>query len=103
MTIEVISRRERLLIRRQVLEPGEAMYWHIDRCHRFAVVVRGSRLTIEYRDGDAIELDVAPGMADWDASDARVHRAVNTGSEPFEEVVTFYLDADDQEPQPIRT
>ncbi len=100
MKVEVISRQRGLLIRRLVLEPGEAMRWHTDLCHRFSVVVRGERLTLEYRDGERVDLDVSPGMADWDAPEARVHRAVNTGSETFEEVVTFHLNAEDEEPQP---
>jgi hypothetical protein len=34
------------------------------------------------------------------APDDRVHRGVNTGSSPYEEVVTFFLDSPRMEPQP---
>jgi len=98
--LEVISETDALLIRRLVLEPGEAMYWHTDLCRRFTVVVQGSRLAIEYADGAAMEVAVHPGLADWDEPDPRLHRAVNLGAEPFEEVVTFFLARPGQEPQP---
>jgi len=49
---------------------------------------------------DAIEVAVHPGLADWDEPDPRLHRAVNLGAEPFEEVVTFFLATPDQDPQP---
>jgi hypothetical protein len=42
MRTEIISRRDDLVIRRLVLEPGEAMPWHTDPCHRFTVVVRAT-------------------------------------------------------------
>ena len=101
MQIEKISEREDLVIRRMTLEPGEAMFWHTDACHRFSVVVRGSRLAIEYRDATGRrELKVYPGMADWDAPEARVHRAINLGPETYEEIVTFYRTGPDIEPQP---
>jgi hypothetical protein len=101
MRVEIITRRDDLLIRRLVLEPGEAMPWHTDTCHRFSVVVRGDALSIEYRDtGERTALAVRPGMADWDEPEPRLHRAVNTGSGVFEEVVTFFLDRPQQDPQP---
>jgi hypothetical protein len=43
---------------------------------------------------------VHPGQAGWDEPDARVHRGVNTGAGPYEEVVTFFRDAPGVEPQP---
>ena len=101
MRTEVITRRDDLLVRRLLLEPGEAMPWHTDSCHRFSVVVRGEELSIEFRDtGERVAVSVHPGMAGWDAPDARVHRGVNTGSTTYEEVVTFYLDAPGIDPQP---
>ena len=100
MQTEVISREPGLLIRRAVLAPGEATPWHQDACRRFTVVVRGDALTIEYRDGERAEVAVQPGLADWENPQDRIHRAVNTGSEVFEEVVTFFLEQADQEPQP---
>jgi len=102
MRVEVITDREDLLIRRQVLEPGAATPWHTDACHRFTVVVSGDGLTIEYRDGAAsVTVAVAPGLAGWEAPEPRVHRAVNTGTATFEEVVTYHLDHPGQDPQPV--
>jgi len=102
-TVEIITDRDDLLIRRQVLQPGEATPWHTDACHRFSVVVRGDGLTIEYlASEERHEVPVAAGLADWDAPETRVHRAVNTGSVTFEEVVTFYRDHPGQDPQPAR-
>jgi hypothetical protein len=101
MHTEIITQRDDLLIRRAILEPGEATPWHVDPCHRFSVVVRGDALALEFRDtGERLRLEVWPGQADWDAPEARVHRAVNVGTQPFEEVVTFYLVAPGAEPQP---
>lgn len=101
MKEEIIHRRDDLVIRRGILEPGEATPWHTDPCRRFTVVVRGDALAIEYRDGRATErFAVAPGEADWDAPTDAVHRAVNVGSETFEEVVLFFLDEPGQDHQP---
>ena len=41
-------------------------------------------------------------MADWDEPESRVHRAVNVGLTPYEEVVTFFLEAPGADPQPER-
>jgi hypothetical protein len=101
MRVEVLTERDDLLIRRLVLEPGEAMAWHVDTCRRFTVVVRGERIAIEYRaSGERVPVDVAPGLAGWDEPDARVHRAVNVGAAPYEEVVTFFRDPRGVDPQP---
>jgi hypothetical protein len=101
MNVEPITERDDLLIRRLVLEPGEAMYWHTDTCHRFTVVVSGERLAIEYRNGgERHEFPVRPGLAGWDAPDDRVHRAVNVGGVAYEEVVTFYRCGREVDPQP---
>ena len=101
MRIDLITERDELVIRRMVLEPGEAMFWHTDACRRFSVVVRGDELTIEYQhSGDRQSVSVVPGLADWDSPQPLAHRAVNTGAHTFEEVVTFYRDFPDQEPQP---
>ena len=103
MQMEVITRRDDLLIRRQILEPGEALPWHIDLCHRFSVVVRGDQLRIEFREsGETVTYEVHPGMADWDKPEARVHRGINVGAAPYEEVVTFYLDPLGIDPQPVQ-
>lgn len=101
MQVELITKRDDLLIRRLVLEPGEAMPWHTDSCDRFSVVVRGERLRLEFRDtGDQLTVDVHPGMAQWDEPDSRVHRAVNASATPYEEVVTFFLPKPGFDPQP---
>ena len=72
MKSETISDRDDLIIRRHILEPGEALPWHTDLCHRFTVVVTGEALSIEYRDSGEIEtFPVHPGMADWDGATAR--------------------------------
>ena len=101
MRTEIISRRDDLLIRRLILEPGEAMPWHTDPCHRFSVVVRGDELGIEFRDtGEMVTFPVRPGVAEWDEPQARVHRGVNVGTTTYEEVVTFYLERAGTDPQP---
>lgn len=101
-SIEVITDRPDLLIRRLRLEPGEATPWHTDPCERFTVVVSGDRLRIEFAaDGmDPIDEQVHPGLAGWDAPEPAVHRAVNCGSTTYEEVVTFYR-KQHEDPQPV--
>ncbi len=102
MKLELITRRDDLLIRRMVLEPGESMFWHHDVCERFSVVVRGDALGVQFLDDPIIQpLVIHPGLADWDVPEPRVHRAINIGVETFEEVVTFLLRAPDQDPQPV--
>lgn len=77
------------------------MPWHRDVCTRFSVVVRGDALGIEYRDSGEMErLTVQPGLADWDEPQPLVHRGVNIGSVPYEEVVIFFLEHPDQGPHP---
>ena len=101
MKSETITERNDLIIRRHILEPGEALPWHTDLCPRFTVVVTGESLRIEYRDSDVAEtFPVHPGLADWDVAEARVHRAVNAGLVPYEEVIIFFLDKPGMEPQP---
>ncbi|HSL42898.1 MAG TPA: hypothetical protein VK897_05665 [Anaerolineales bacterium] len=101
MKSETITERADLIIRRHTLEPGEALPWHIDLCHRFTVVVRGEALSIEYRDSGEIEsFDVHPGLAGWDEPQPRVHRGINTGTVPYEEVIVFFTDTPGMEPQP---
>jgi hypothetical protein len=101
MKSETISQRENLIIRRHILEPGEALPWHTDLCHRFTVVVTGEALSIEYRESGEIEtFPVHAGMADWDAPQPRVHRGINAGTVPYEEVIIFFIDKPNMEPQP---
>ncbi len=104
MKEEIIDRRDDLVIRRGILEPGENTPWHTDPCHRFSVIVRGDALAIEYRDGQTTErFTVSPGDADWDAPTDDVHRAVNVGTGTFEEVVVFFLESAGQDHQPVAT
>jgi hypothetical protein len=101
MKSETITQREDLVIRRHILEPGEALPWHTDLCHRFTVVVHGETLSIEYRDSGEIEtFPVHPGLADWDAPQPKVHRGINAGTVPYEEVIIFFIDEPGMEPQP---
>lgn len=101
MKLETITEQGDLVIRRMILAPGETMYWHTDTCRRFSVIVSGSKLAIEYRDsGDREEFDVAPGMVGWDDPEDRVHRAINAGSDDYEEVVTFHRSSAAIDPQP---
>jgi hypothetical protein len=58
-------------------------------------------LVIEFRDGSpALQVNVTPGQVDWDEPGEAVHRAVNAGTVPYEEVVVFFLDRPDDIPQP---
>ena len=100
MEMELIDERDTLVVRRLRLQPGEAMFWHTDACERLTVVVHGSRLRIEFRDGERVEANVHPGLTGWDQPEARVHRAVNAGEDVYEEVVTFFRDSPAVEPQP---
>ena len=80
------------------------MPWHTDVCTRYSVVIRGDVLGIEFRDtGNMERIPVQAGMADWDEPEPKVHRGVNVGSIPYEEVVMFFLESPDQEPQPEPT
>jgi len=101
---ESIGQRGTALIRRLVLEPGGATPWHVDPYLRVSVVIRGEALEIEYRDGHATEhVAIVPGEAGWDEPTDQVHRAVNVGRVPYEEVTVFFLDRPDATPQPIVT
>ena len=84
-----ITERDGVRVHRSRLEPGEASPWHIDSFHQVSVVLQGEQLRIEYQDGGEPELvPVRAGQAEWDEPTApRVHRAVNSGQLPYEEVV----------------
>jgi len=101
MTEDILHRGTSTLIRRQRLALGESTPWHRDPYHRVTLVLSGDALTIEYRDGRPGErLSVRPGQVDWDEPTNRVHRGVNVGREPYEEIAVFLLDYDDAHPQP---
>jgi quercetin dioxygenase-like cupin family protein len=98
---QVLHHRENFLVRRQWLAPGEATPWHRDPFHRVTVVLSGDLLRIEFRDGgEPLPWKTTVGEVDWSEPSDRVHRAVNVGQEIFEEVVTFFLDRPDADPQP---
>jgi quercetin dioxygenase-like cupin family protein len=101
VTETVLHRRGTTLVRRLCLAPGEAMPWHRDPYHRVSVVLRGATLAIEYRNGDpAARVELAAGRVDWDEPFERLHRAVNVGGAPYEEITVFFLDHPDAVPQP---
>jgi hypothetical protein len=101
MEDEVRYRRDRVLVRRLRLAPGEATPWHHDPYHRVTVIVGGAALAIEYRDGGASDqCAVVAGQVDWDEPTARVHRGVNVGADPYEEITIFFLDRPDAVPPP---
>jgi hypothetical protein len=64
-------------------------------------VVSGEALSIEYRDSGELEtFRVHAGMADWDKPQPKIHRGINAGNVPYEEVIIFFLDEPGMEPQP---
>lgn len=101
MTEEVLYHRGTTLVRRLHLAPGETTAWHRDPHHRVTVVLRGDVLSIEYRDGSQpYRTEIIAGQTDWDEPSDRVHRAVNVGQQPYEEVTIFFLERPDAVPQP---
>ncbi len=88
-----ILTRGNILVRRQVLEPGDATEWHVDPHHRITVVLSGELLRIEFEDGgESLTIKFMRGQADWDEPSNRTHRAVNIGGTRYEEVSVFLLD-----------
>ena len=101
MNDEMLFHHGTTMVRRLCLAPGEAMPWHRDPFQRVAVVLRGDMLSIEYRDGgESQRVEVTPGQVEWEEPTARVHRAVNVGSQTYEQVTVFLLDRPDAVPQP---
>jgi quercetin dioxygenase-like cupin family protein len=101
MTDEVLYHHGTTMVRRLRLAPGEAMPWHRDPFPRVAVVLGGDLLAIEYSDGsESLRVEIAPGQVDWEKPSERVHRAVNVGRQPYEQVTVFLLDRPDAVPQP---
>jgi quercetin dioxygenase-like cupin family protein len=96
-----LFQRGTILVRRLRLAPGEAMPWHRDPFHRITVVLHGDALAIEYPEGgDSQRFAVTPGQVDWDEPSDRVHRGVNVGELPYEEITIFFLDQLDDVAQP---
>lgn len=101
MIEETIHRRGTTVVRRPVLAPGEAMRWHRDPYHRVSVIFKGDVLAIEYRDVlPRKHISVTPRQVDWDEPSDRIHRAVNVGDGPYEEITVFFLAHPDDVPQP---
>ena len=101
MKDEVLFQRGTTHVRRLELAPGEVMPWHRDPFHRVTVVLHGKALAIEYRDGsESQRFTITPGQVDWDEPTDRVHRGVNVGEEPYEEITIFFLDHSNDIPQP---
>jgi hypothetical protein len=101
MTDEILFQHGTTMVRRLRVVPGEAMQWHRDPFHRVAVVLSGDVLSIEYRDGgESQRVEITPGQVDWEEPSARVHRAVNVGKQPYEQVTIFLLDRLDAVAQP---
>ena len=89
------------MVRRLRLAPSEAMSWHRDPCRRVAVVVSGDVLSIEYRDGgESQRVEITPGQVEWEEPTDRIHRAVNVGKLPYDQVTIFLLDRADAVAQP---
>ena len=101
MTDEILFHHGTTMVPRLLLAPGEAMPWHSDPFQRVAVVLKGDLLSIEYRDGgESQSIEVTPGQVEWEEPTARVHRAVNVGEQPYEQVTVFPLDRPDAVAQP---
>ena len=101
MSDEILFKRGTTLVRRMRLAPGEAMPWHHDPFHRVTVVFQGNAIAIEYRDvGEGQRFDVTPGQVDWDEPTDRIHRGVNVGDLPYEEITVFFLNQPGDVPQP---
>jgi quercetin dioxygenase-like cupin family protein len=93
MIHETIRRHGTTLVKRLVLEPGEATAWHRDPYYCVTVIVPGDALAIEYSDhAEPQRISVSAGQVEWDAPTDRKHRAVNVGVATFEEVAIFFLD-----------
>lgn len=92
MTDETVLQHGNTLVRRLRLAPGEAMPWHRDPFHRVAVVLSGDVLSIEYRDGgESLRVAIMSGQVEWEEPTGRIHRAVNVGKQPYEQVTVFLL------------
>jgi len=97
----ILYQRGMTLVRRLQLAPGEAMPWHRDPYQRVSVILSGDALAIEYRDGrPSSHVAVTAGQVDWDQPTDRIHRAVNVGAAPYEEITIFFLDRPGVVPQP---
>jgi oxalate decarboxylase/phosphoglucose isomerase-like protein (cupin superfamily) len=102
MSVRELEVTERYVVREMCLEPGALSEWHIDPCRRYTVVLAGDRLAIEFAGvTERHEFPVHRGLAGWDEPEGRVHRAINTGTQPYVEVVTFLRAVPGNEVQPL--
>jgi len=100
MTDEVLFQRGTTLVRRLRLALGDAMPWLRDPLHR-AVVLRGDVRWIEYRDGgERHRIEATPGQLQWEEPTEHLHRVVNIGEQPYEQITIFLLDRPDAVAQP---
>lgn len=101
VTDEILFQHGTTMVRRLRLAPGEAMPWHRDPFQRVAVILKGDLLSVEFRDGgESQRVEVTPGQVEWEEPSARVHRAVNVGKQPYDQVTVFWLDRPDAVAQP---
>jgi quercetin dioxygenase-like cupin family protein len=101
MIEETLHHRGTTLVRRLILAPGEATRWHRNPFDCVVVVLKGTTLSVEFRDGaPSVQVIVTPGQVDWYEPNERAHRAVNVGASPYEDVTTFFLAEPDDIPQP---
>src|SRR5262245_4497472 len=98
---EVLFKRGTTLVCRMHLAPGDAMPWHRDPFHRVTAILQGNAFAIEYRYGsESQRFTVIPGQVDWDEPMDRIHRGVNVGDLPYEEITVFFLNQPGDVPQP---
>jgi hypothetical protein len=77
------------------------MPWHRDLFQKVAVVLHGDLLSIEYSDGGKSQRSRSRRVRfEWEEPSARVHRAVNVGKQPYEQVTVFLLDNPNAVAQP---
>jgi len=101
MADKILFHHGTTMVRRLRLAPGEAMRWHRDPFHRVAVMLPCDLLSIEYRDeSESQRVEVTLGQVEWEEPSGRVHRAVNVGKQPDEQVTVFLLDSPDAVAQP---
>ncbi|MBM4204777.1 MAG: hypothetical protein FJ194_11595 [Gammaproteobacteria bacterium] len=101
MSVLELSVTADCVVREMRLESGAVSAWHIDPCRRYSVVLAGDRLAIEFAGvPEREEFPVYRGLSGWDEPEPRVHRAINTGSESYVELVTFLRAVPNSDVQP---
>jgi hypothetical protein len=69
-------------------------------CGEFSFLCKAVENHQGFWGGEIQSWKITVGEVDWSEPSDRVHRAVNAGNEVFEEVVIFFLDHPEAEPQP---